>query len=54
MDGLLAINLSQPDLNDMDMIYAATVDRGLKIVGSSGEYVAQAVRDLRGRVHSTG
>lgn len=45
--GLHAINLSQPELNDMEKIYRNTVDKGIKLIGLSG---AQARADLqRGR-----
>ncbi len=31
--GLYAINMSQPDMNDMEIIYRNTVDKGIKILG---------------------
>lgn len=34
---LYAVNLSQPELNDMEKIYRNTVDRGIQIVGFSAE-----------------
>jgi hypothetical protein len=52
--GLSAVNLSQPHLNDMEVIYAATVDRGIKLVGldrRTAEHAISQNRDLRGSVH---
>jgi hypothetical protein len=54
MEGLYAVNLSQPEYNDMERIYANTVDRGISIIGLRQDAAEQAVargRDLRGRVH---
>jgi hypothetical protein len=54
ISGLYAINLSQPHLNNMERIYAATVDRGINIIGfdrATAEATLAAGRDLRGRVH---
>jgi hypothetical protein len=50
--GLTGVNLSQAHLNDMDVIYANTVDKGLSIIGLGAEAAGAAGRDLRGRVHS--
>lgn len=55
MEGLYAINLSQPHLNDMERIYRHTVDAGLVIVGLSREAAQAALdagRDLHGLVHA--
>ncbi len=55
IEGLSCINLSQPELNDMETIYRATVDRGIVIIGMPEGEIARAGaagRDLRGRVHS--
>lgn len=52
-DGLTAINMSQPHLNDMEVIYRNTVDKGLRLVGLPSGAAAQSVaagRDLRGMV----
>jgi len=52
--GLCAVNLSQPDWNDMDRIFDATVERGVLVVGlarPAAEAALQAGRDLRGLVH---
>jgi uroporphyrinogen-III decarboxylase len=55
MPGMYAIAMSQPELNDMERIYQATVDRGVKLLGlrrSECERALAAGRDLRGQVHS--
>ncbi len=52
--GLHAINLSQPELNRMETIYAHTVDRGINLLGlqpAAAEAALAAGRDLHGRVH---
>lgn len=52
--GLYAINLSQPHLNDMEVIYRYTVDKGIKLLGLAREAAEAALargRDLRGQVH---
>ena len=54
MPGMYAIAMSQPELNDMERIYQATVDRGVKLLGlrrSEAERALAAGRDLRGQVH---
>lgn len=53
--GLGCLNLSQPHLNDMEKIYASTIDRGIPIIGMPEDEIlrAQAAgRDLKGLVHS--
>ncbi len=50
MKGLTAVNMSQPHLNDMEIIYRNTVDKGIKLVGFSGEWAEKAGRPLRGQV----
>ncbi len=55
--GLHAINLSQPELNDMEKVYRHTVDRGIKLLNLKREAADAALargRDLRGQVHTTG
>jgi hypothetical protein len=52
--GLSVINMSQPECNDMEIIYRNTIDRGIVIIGLPSAAVKQAVasgRELRGRVH---
>ncbi len=54
LDGLHAVNLSQPDCNDMEAIYAGTVDRGVKLLGlerGAAETALASGRDLKGSVH---
>jgi len=54
MDGLYAINLSQPHLNDMETIYRNTVDKGIKLIGFSRQHAEEALaagRNLHGCVH---
>jgi uroporphyrinogen-III decarboxylase len=54
--GLFAINLSQPELNDMERVYRYTVDKGINLLGLAPEAAQQAQsrkRDLHGRVHTT-
>jgi uroporphyrinogen-III decarboxylase len=56
MDGLYTINMSQPDYNDMETIYANTVDKGINIVGLDRAVAEDAVargRDFHGRVHAS-
>jgi hypothetical protein len=55
MERLYAINMSQPEYNDMEVIYANTVDKGINIVGlnrDAAEAAVAAGRDLHGRVHT--
>ncbi len=55
LEGLYAINMSQPEYNDMENIYRSTVDKGIKLIGFSGKQARQAVkdgRDLHSCVHS--
>jgi hypothetical protein len=52
--GLSVINMSQPECNDMEIIYQNTVDKGIVIIGLPSAAVKKAVasgRNLRGRVH---
>ncbi len=54
MPGLTTINLSQPEYNDMDVIFDHTVDKGINIIGLQREAAEAALakgRDLHGRVH---
>jgi hypothetical protein len=55
LPGLTGINLTQPHLNNLETIYAHTVDRGLPLLGfdrATAEAALAAGRDLRGRVHA--
>ncbi len=52
--GLHAVQISQPELNDMEKIYCHTVDKGIKLLGLKREAAEAALargRDLRGQVH---
>ncbi len=54
LKGLYAINLSQPECNNMEAIYQATVDRGTPLIGFSGpeaQRTLSAGRDLHSLVH---
>ena len=54
MEGLYAVNLSQPEYNDMERVFGHTVDHGIHVVGLSREAGEEALargRDLRGLVH---
>jgi hypothetical protein len=55
MRGLYAINMSQPEYNNMETIYRHIVDNGIKIVGlrrDAAERAISAGRDLHGQVHA--
>ena len=55
IEGLSCVNLSQPELNDMETIYRHTIDRDKIIIGMPDveiERLAKNPRPLRGRVHS--
>jgi hypothetical protein len=54
MNGLYAVQLSQPEYNDMEVIYRNTVDRGILLIGLPSDAVDAALaagRDLHGKVH---
>ena len=53
MRGVHAIAMSQPECNDMEVIYRNTVDRGIKLIAFprwAAEEALAAGRDLRGQV----
>ncbi len=55
IENMSGINMSQPELNDMEAIYAATIDQGKIIIGMPEPEIARAGacgRPLRGRVQS--
>ena len=57
MRGLGQVDMSQPELNDMEKIFRATVDRGINLNGRLREPVEKAVaagRPLHGRVYLKG
>lgn len=54
MDNMHAIAMSQPHLNEMDVIYQNTVDKGIKLLGFDRKHAEEALaagRDLHGCVH---
>jgi len=57
IEGLYAVQMSQPHLNDMETIFRHTVDRGIKLLGmdretaETAETALAAGRDLHGCVH---
>jgi hypothetical protein len=51
---LHAVNMTQPELNAMEVIFASTVDRGIKLLDLHPDAAAEALRngrDLKHRVH---
>ncbi len=54
MPGVFAVNMSQPEYNDMEKIFAHTVDQGIKLLRlsrESAETALQQGRSLHGNVH---
>lgn len=54
LGGVTAVNLTQPECNDMEGIFRHTVDSGLPLLAlprGAAEAALAAGRDLRGRVH---
>lgn len=54
LKGLSGINMSQPEWNDMEVIYQNTIDKGLVILGMPKEEACRAGKEgrpLRGLVH---
>lgn len=52
--GLTAIQMSQPELNNMEAIFRHTIDKGIKLLDFSrqaAEAALAAGRDLKGQVH---
>lgn len=53
MPGLYGFNMSQPHLNDMEVVWQNTVDRGIDLLGfdsATAEVAVKSGRDLRGHV----
>lgn len=50
MEGLTAVQLSQPEYNDMETIYRHTVDKGIALLALNSETAHTADRPLRGLV----
>jgi len=54
MTGMYAVNMSQPECNDMERIFRNTIDKGIMLIGLQSDAAEAATgqgRDLRGRVH---
>ncbi|MCX7804027.1 MAG: uroporphyrinogen decarboxylase family protein [Planctomycetota bacterium] len=54
IEGVYAVNLSQPDYNDMEKIYRHTVDHGIMLLALDRKEAEEAIargRPLHGRVH---
>ena len=54
MTGLKAVNMSQPDYNDMECIFQNTVDQGIALIGLerfAAEAAVKASRDMHGLAH---
>jgi len=54
MKNLYAINLSQPHLNDMDVIYANTIEKNIRLIGFDRAAAQQAQKQGRrfnGKIH---
>lgn len=54
VDGVYAVNMSQPEYNDMETVFSNTVDKGIALIGLNREAAGRAVasgRDLHGFVH---
>ncbi len=54
MKGLYAVNLTQPEYNNMETVFCHTVDKGIKLIGLPPQGAAAALaegRNLRGQVH---
>jgi hypothetical protein len=54
LPGLTAVNLSQPNYNDMEKVFSLTVDRGIPLQGlkpTAAEAALASGRDLRGLAH---
>jgi hypothetical protein len=52
--GLYAINITQPELNNMEKIFSNTIDKGIQLLEldrNTAEAALSAGRDLYGRVH---
>jgi hypothetical protein len=54
MRGMRAVAMSQPEYNDMEIIYQNTVDKDIKLLGLNRKTAEEALdrgRDLKGNVH---
>ena len=50
MRGLHAINITQPHLNDMTVIFRHTIDKGIKLLTKSCAEMESTGHPLRGQV----
>ncbi|MBN2132921.1 MAG: hypothetical protein JW741_25705 [Sedimentisphaerales bacterium] len=54
MSGVYTVNMTQPDLNDTEIIFRSTIDKGITLIGLEAEAATQTLgqgRNLRGRAH---
>ena len=54
MPGVYTVNMTQPGLNDTEIIFRNTIDKGITLIGLEAEAATQALgqgRNLRGRAH---
>jgi hypothetical protein len=56
LKGLHALAMSQPHLNDLDVIFRNTIEKGIKLLGFDNSAAGKALADhpARGNVHSGG
>ena len=57
MNKLYGINLTQPEYNDMEVIFQNTVDKGIKLLGLNKKCAEEALasgRELHSNVHCWG
>ena len=52
LGGLTAIQISQPECNDMETIFRGTVDKGIPLIGLPESGLKGVTRPLRGLVHA--
>jgi uroporphyrinogen-III decarboxylase len=53
MPDLKGFNMSQPEYNDMEVVYTNTVDAGIPVIGLDRDAVLAAPRDLKGLVSTS-
>jgi len=54
MPGVHAVNMTQPEWNDVEVVFRNTIDNDINLIGLAEEAAQRALRDgrnLRGRVH---
>lgn len=52
MEGLYAVNMTQPELNDMETVFRHTVDKGIRIIGLARSVALEHAHRLNGLVCS--